>query len=26
MCESPVLEVDALKFKQLWLEESGETI
>jgi deoxyribonuclease-4 len=24
MCESPVLEVDALKFKQLWLEVSGE--
>ena len=26
MCESPVLEVDALKFKQLWLEESGESM
>jgi deoxyribonuclease-4 len=24
MCESPVLEVDALKFKALWLETSGE--
>jgi deoxyribonuclease IV len=24
LCESPVLEVDALKFKQLWLEVSGE--
>jgi deoxyribonuclease-4 len=24
MCESPVLEVDALKFKTLWLEISGE--
>jgi len=24
MCESPVLEVDALKFKQLWMEVSGE--
>jgi deoxyribonuclease-4 len=24
MCESPVLEVDALKFKALWLEMSGE--
>jgi deoxyribonuclease-4 len=24
MCESPVLEVDALKFKTLWLEMSGE--
>ncbi len=24
MCESPVLEVDALKFKALWLEISGE--
>ena len=24
MCESPVLEVDALKFKVLWLEISGE--
>ena len=24
MCESPVLEVDALKFKALWLEVSGE--
>jgi len=25
MCESPVLEVDALKFKALWMEVSGET-
>jgi deoxyribonuclease-4 len=25
MCESPVLEVDALKFKALWLEVSGES-
>ena len=24
MCESPVLEVDALKFKHLWMEVSGE--
>lgn len=24
MCESPVLEVDALKFKGLWMEVSGE--
>jgi deoxyribonuclease-4 len=24
MCESPVMEVDALKFKALWLEISGE--
>ena len=24
MCESPVMEVDALKFKALWLEVSGE--
>jgi deoxyribonuclease IV len=24
MCESPVLEVDALKFRDLWLEMSGE--
>jgi len=24
MCESPVLEVDALKFKALWLEISQE--
>jgi deoxyribonuclease-4 len=24
MCESPVLEVDALKFKQLWMDVSGE--
>jgi len=24
LCESPVLEVDALKFKALWLEVSGE--
>jgi deoxyribonuclease-4 len=24
MCESPVMEVDALKFKSLWLEVSGE--
>ncbi len=24
MCESPVLEVDALKFKTLWMEVSGE--
>jgi deoxyribonuclease-4 len=24
LCESPVLEVDALKFRQLWMEESGE--
>lgn len=26
MCESPVLEVDALKFKALWLEMSGEEL
>ena len=25
MCESPVLEVDAVKFKDLWLEVSGES-
>jgi hypothetical protein len=25
MCESPVLEVDALKFKALWMEVSGES-
>jgi len=25
MCESPVLEVDALKFKNLWMEASGES-
>jgi deoxyribonuclease IV len=25
MCESPVLEVDALKFKALWVEVSGES-
>jgi deoxyribonuclease-4 len=25
MCESPVLEVDALKFKELWMEVSGES-
>ncbi len=24
MCESPVLEVDALKFKHMWIEVSGE--
>jgi len=24
MCESPVMEVDALKFKALWLEGGGE--
>lgn len=24
MCESPVLEVDALKFRKLWMEVSGE--
>jgi hypothetical protein len=24
MCESPVMEVDALKFKALWLETSPE--
>jgi deoxyribonuclease IV len=24
MCESPVLEVDALKFKRMWIEISGE--
>ena len=24
MCESPALEVDALKFRQLWMEVSGE--
>ncbi|HEX7541361.1 MAG TPA: TIM barrel protein [Anaerolineales bacterium] len=24
MCESPVLEVDALKFRQLWMDVSGE--
>jgi deoxyribonuclease-4 len=26
LCESPVLEVDALKFKSLWMEVSGEGI
>jgi deoxyribonuclease IV len=26
LCESPVLEVDALKFRQLWMEASGEEI
>jgi deoxyribonuclease-4 len=26
MCESPVLEVDALKFRHLWMEVSGESI
>ena len=26
MCESPVLEVDALKFRQLWMEVSGEEL
>jgi deoxyribonuclease-4 len=25
MCESPVLEVDALKFRELWMEVSGES-
>lgn len=25
LCESPVLEVDALKFRQLWMEVSSET-
>lgn len=25
MCESPVMEVDALKFKQMWMEISGES-
>lgn len=25
LCESPVLEVDALKFRELWLEVSGES-
>jgi len=25
LCESPVLEVDALKFKAMWMEVSGET-
>jgi len=25
MCESPVLEVDALKFRNLWMEVSGES-
>jgi hypothetical protein len=24
LCESPVLEVDALKFRDLWMEISGE--
>jgi deoxyribonuclease-4 len=24
MCESPILEVDALKFKELWMDVSGE--
>jgi hypothetical protein len=24
MCESPVLEVDALKFKKMWMDVSGE--
>jgi deoxyribonuclease-4 len=26
LCESPVLEVDALKFKALWMEVSGEDV
>jgi deoxyribonuclease-4 len=26
LCESPVLEVDALKFRQLWMEISAETL
>jgi len=26
MCESPVLEVDALKFRELWMEVSGEEV
>lgn len=26
LCESPVLEVDALKFRALWLEVSGESV
>lgn len=25
LCESPMLEVDALKFRELWMEVSGET-
>jgi hypothetical protein len=24
MCESPVMEVDALKFRDMWMEISGE--
>jgi deoxyribonuclease-4 len=26
LCESPVLEVDALKFQELWMEVSGESL
>ncbi len=26
MCESPVMEVDALKFRELWMEVSGEKL
>ena len=26
LCESPVLEVDALKFRELWMEVSGESL
>ncbi|MFN2216756.1 MAG: TIM barrel protein [Anaerolineales bacterium] len=26
LCESPVMEVDALKFRDIWMEVSGETI
>jgi deoxyribonuclease-4 len=26
LCESPALEVDALKFRELWIEVSGETV
>jgi deoxyribonuclease-4 len=26
MCESPVMEVDALKFREMWMEISGESL
>jgi deoxyribonuclease-4 len=26
LCESPVMEVDALKFREMWMEISGETL
>ena len=26
MCESPVMEVDALKFREMWMEISGEKL